>query len=62
VLIKITKEKNDKAKHSIPLSLLALAVMSDCAIADPKYDFALHGYIRSGSSPTPMATAPTPSA
>ncbi|MGM1330712.1 carbohydrate porin, partial [Klebsiella michiganensis] len=37
-----------RLNHSIPLSLLALAVMSDCAIADPKYDFMLHGYIRSG--------------
>lgn len=37
-----------RLNHSIPLSLLALAVMSDCASADPKYDFMLHGYIRSG--------------
>ena len=37
-----------RLNHSIPLSLLALVVMSDCASADPKYDFMLHGYIRSG--------------
>ena len=28
-----------RLNHSIPLSLLALAVMSDCASADPKYDY-----------------------
>ncbi|MGQ7190806.1 carbohydrate porin, partial [Escherichia sp. HC-CC] len=33
---------------SIPLSLIALAVISDYASADEKYDFALHGYMRSG--------------
>lgn len=49
-----------RLNHSIPLSLLALAVMSDCASADPKYDFMLHGYIRSGSLPTPTAIALTP--
>lgn len=37
-----------KLKHSIPLALLSLAGASSPACADPKYDFALHGYIRSG--------------
>lgn len=37
-----------KLKHSIPLALLSLAGASSLACADPKYDFALHGYIRSG--------------
>ncbi len=52
-----------KLKHSIPLALLSLAGASSPAYADPKYDFALHGYIRSGDPRrTPMATARTPSA
>jgi len=33
---------------SIPLSLIALTVISGYASADEKYDFALHGYLRSG--------------
>lgn len=51
-----------KLKHSIPLALLSLAGASSPACADPKYDFALHGYIRSGIWRTPMATVRTPSA
>lgn len=33
---------------SIPLSLITLTVISGYASADEKYDFALHGYLRSG--------------
>ncbi len=51
-----------KLKHSIPLALLSLAGASSLACADPKYDFALHGYIRSGILANSMATARTPSA
>lgn len=41
---------------SIPLSLITLTVISGYASADEKYDFALHGYLRSGSSPTVTET------
>ena len=33
---------------SIPLSLITLTIISGYASADEKYDFALHGYLRSG--------------
>ena len=46
-----------KLIKSIPLSLIALAVISDYASADEKYDFALHGYMRSGIRQIPTATA-----
>nr|MDQ6121028.1 hypothetical protein [Klebsiella pneumoniae subsp. pneumoniae] len=55
-------KNNDKAETLNTSGSPLAGGASSPACADPKYDFALHGYIRSGIWRTPMATARTPSA